>query len=118
GSLACPANAHGQEDVAAAINPVQPDPTESRRLMRLRDPKREVLFTAAMDVVEAFDDEMLALHTAAHFRESELSPLVQLLHAAGRHEAAMSWERFNETGDDGTPEPDDEAQDHTEPVTV
>ncbi|MER6382117.1 hypothetical protein ACWDBP_39805 [Streptomyces sp. NPDC001233] len=89
-----------------------------RELMRLRDPKREVLFTAAMDVVEAFDDEMLALHTAAHFRESELSPLVQLLHAAGRHEAAMSWERFNETGDDGTPEPDDEAQDHTEPVTV
>jgi ribonuclease D len=75
-----------------------------RREVGARNPKRELLLIAAMNVADTFDDSQLAFDLAAHLREPELAALVELLRAAGRHEGVESWERFNVTNDDSEPE--------------
>lgn len=82
----------------------------------IRDPKRELLLIAAMNLADTFDDANLAHDVAPHLSELELAPVTELLHAAGYHEAAQFWERFNKEGDDSEPEPED--QDHAEPVSA
>ncbi|WP_055523476.1 hypothetical protein [Streptomyces graminilatus] len=77
-----------------------------RLQMGARDPKREVLLIAAMELVDKFDDPNLAHGVAPHLSELELAPLTGLMHAAGRHDAAEFWERYQVAGDDSEPEDD------------
>jgi hypothetical protein len=90
--------------------------TTMRVQLGARDPKRELLLVAAMALVDGFDDPQLAFDVAPHLSDGDLAPLVELFHAAGRHEAAEFWERYQVTGDDSEPEPDD--QEHAEPASV
>jgi hypothetical protein len=90
--------------------------TAMRVQLGARDPKRELLLIAAMELVDGFDDPQLAYDVAPHLSDGDLAPLVELFHAAGRHEAAEVWERYQAANDDSVPEPDDQEQ--AEPASV
>jgi capsid portal protein len=80
-------NARLQDDVNALSDQMKELVAMNRR--------REYLVIAAQGLADKFDDEMLALHISEHLSETELFPLMELLRAAGRHEAADTWERLN-----------------------
>lgn len=66
--------------------------------------RRELLVIAAQALADKFDDAHLAFGLANHLSDSELAPLLDLFHAAGRPEAADLWESSH-SGDDDDPDP-------------
>ncbi|MFK0231192.1 hypothetical protein ACIQUL_36110 [Streptomyces sp. NPDC090303] len=77
-----------------------------REALHVRDPRRELLVVAAMRVVDAFDDSRLALDVGPSLSEDEAGVLAELLHAAGRHRGAETWEIASKAGEEEPPEGD------------